>query len=548
MSLKRSYLEEIPVETQEVARAAFPKGNVYMRIRDELGMVYHDDLFGDLYSGTGQPGIAAWRLALVTVMQFCEGLTDREAAEAVRGRIDWKYALGLELRDPGFDFSVLSEFRNRLVAGGAESRLLEALLDQCKARGWVKARGRQRTDSTYILGAIHRLHRLELVAQTLQHTLNELAKAAPAWLKSHVPDEWIARYGRKLEESRFPKSEAERTQLATVIGRDGQQLLAWLDDPEAPNQVLELASIRTLRQVWEQQYCCETNDLLRWCDKEALPPATQRVASPHDLEARYSSKNGLEWVGYKVHLTECCDEQLPHLITHVETTIAPEQDIEAIPAIHKTLAKRDLLPRHHLVDSGYVSADSLLTSQRSYQIDLIGPTRPDVSWQAQQAEAFDISHFQIDWAARQIICPTGKVSSIWKSQKSIRDNPVIEVQFRKSDCTPCPMRALCTRSKTAPRSLTILPQALFETLQAARARQQTQTFKDLYAQRAGIEGTLSQTVNPLGMRRSRYLGLAKTRLQHFATAVAVNFLRLFAWLADRPLAETRISPFAALVS
>jgi transposase len=219
-----------------------------------------------------------------------------------------------------------------------------------------------------------------------------------------------------------------------------------------------------------------------------------------------------------------------------------------VPTIHAALARRNLLPSQHIVDSGYMSGERVLTSQLEYGIDLVGPMRPDVSWQAQQPDTFDLSHFQIDWSARQVTCPGGKTSYYWKPQTGSRDNPVIEIQFRKSECGPCSLRSLCTRSKTGPRNLTVPPQPIFEALHAARARQQTQDFKLTYNQRAGIEGTLSEAVNPLDMRRSRYLGLRKTRLQHIATSLALNMTRLFAWLTNRPLAMTRISPFAALAT
>src|SRR3954449_13626705 len=135
MSLPPRPTPPVPEPTARVARAAFPKGNPYLRLRDELGAIFGDDDFADLYPRRGQPALPPWRLALVTVLQFREGLSDRRAADAVRARIDWKYLLGLELTDPGFDASVLSEFRSRLLAGEAEGLLLERLLDRCKALG-----------------------------------------------------------------------------------------------------------------------------------------------------------------------------------------------------------------------------------------------------------------------------------------------------------------------------------------------------------------------------------------------------------------------------
>jgi transposase len=186
MSLRSEEIGPVPEETARVARAAFAGGNLYVQMRDVLGAVYDDARFAHLFAARGRPAEAPWRVALVTVMQFAEGLSDRQAAEAVRARIDWKYALGLELTDPGFDFSVLCEFRARLVAGGAEQLLLEALLEACRARGYLKARGRQRTDSTHVLGALRVLNRLERVAETLRDALDAVAVAAPAWLRAVV--------------------------------------------------------------------------------------------------------------------------------------------------------------------------------------------------------------------------------------------------------------------------------------------------------------------------------------------------------------------------
>jgi transposase len=143
----------VPAETARVARAAFPKGNPYLTLRDDLGPVFADRDFADLHPERGRPACPPWRLALVTLLQFREELSDRQAAEAVRARIDWKYLLDLELGDAGFDFSLLCDFRSRLLAGSAEERLLERVLEACRAHGLLKARGRQRTDSTHVLAA-----------------------------------------------------------------------------------------------------------------------------------------------------------------------------------------------------------------------------------------------------------------------------------------------------------------------------------------------------------------------------------------------------------
>ena len=356
MSLHPEPIGAIPAETARVARAAFPKGTVVTRLRDEFGALYEDEDFRELYPARGQPGLAPWRLALVTVFQFLEHLSDRQAADAVRARIDWKYALGLELTDPGFHFSVLAEFRGRLVAGGAELLLLDRMLERFKARGLVKARGKQRTDSTHVLAAVHDLHLLELVAETLRAALDDLAAVAPDWLRGVVRPVWFERYGRRVEDYRLPKRREEREALALVVGADGFLLLDALDAPGAPTAAREVPMVRTLRDVWRVHYAREGDGRPRWRAGAELPPVGERLQSPYDPEMHYSTKRQLEWSGYKVHVTETCDEDVAHLITHVKTCAAMEQDMTSTAEIHERLAAKGLLPAEHFVDSAYVDA------------------------------------------------------------------------------------------------------------------------------------------------------------------------------------------------
>ena len=193
MSLHPKPIPPVPEETAIVAHAAFPKGNIYLQIRDTLGSIYVDENFADLFSVKGQPAQSPWRLALICVMQYMENLSDRQVAEAVRGRIDWKYALSLSLDDPSFDFSILSEFRQRLIEGGKEEFLLERILEKLRENGLLKDSQRQRTDSTHILAAIRPLNRLETLGETMRAALNSLSVAAPDWLRKNLRKVWCVR-------------------------------------------------------------------------------------------------------------------------------------------------------------------------------------------------------------------------------------------------------------------------------------------------------------------------------------------------------------------
>lgn len=256
----------------------------------------------------------------------------------------------------------------------------------------------------------------------------------------------------------------------------------------------------------------------------------------------------MTWVGYKAHFTETCDDDLPNLITHVETTLATEQDSDVIPRIHQALDQRDLLPSEHIVDTGYSSGQWLADSQTRYQVDLLCPVNLSASWQAQDPNAFDLSQFHIDWEAKQATCPMGKVSQTWSVIRGLRGRPLIAAVFRRADCRDCPARSRCTHSKASPRELTLLPKEEFLALQAARQRQQTEDYKQRYAKRAGVEGTISQAAYAREARRSRYIGLAKTHIQQVLTAAAMNLTRLMAWLNDTPRSKTRQSHFAALAT
>ncbi len=539
----------IPPETARVARAAFPKGNRYLRVADELDTLFTDDAFLTLFPTHGQPAHPPWRLALVTILQFAEGLSDRQAAHAVRSRIDWKYALRLELTDPGFDASVLSEFRGRLLAGSAEFLLFDMVLTWCRDHQLIRARGRQRTDSTHILAVVRALNRIEVVGETLRHALNTLTVVAPEWLRTVSPSDWRDRYVRRAEDDRLPTTQTARAALRLTIGQDGWRLLATIDHPDAPSWLREIPAVAILRRVWIQNYWWDGTQL-RWREADNIPPAAQFISSPYDLDAHYARKHTTQWVGYKVHMTESCEDDLPHLITHVETTPGPAADGETTPQIHAALQQRGLLPRTHIVDTGFLDAELLVASQDDYGVDLLGPTRLDYHWQARAGAGFDAQHFPIDWDRQHATCPAGKTSISWTPALDHRKNAVIKVKFSSKDCRRCDYVTQCIRSKKrdARRTLTIRPERQYQALQTARQREATDAFRAAYARRAGIEGTLSRETRSMRLRRTRYIGLRRVHLGHILAAVGLNVLRLGEWFLETARAKTRITPFARLMA
>ena len=545
MSLRPMSAHSIPEETQRVAQAAFPKGTLCLRIADELGPIFRDDQFAELFPTRGQPAASPARLAMASVLQYVEGLSDRQAADAVRGRIDWKYALGLELTDPGFDHTILSEFRSRLVNGQAEQQLLDTLLERCRELELIRERGRQRTDSTHVLAAVRVPNRLERVGETLRAALNDLAVMAPDWLQSLAPAEWYRRYGRRVENYHLPKTDAAREELARVIAADGERLLTAVDAASDQPELAQLAAVVTLRRVWAEQYTGVPGQS-RWREVKDMPSPAGLISSPYDADARYSIKREMNWVGCKAHLTETCDEDRPHLIVNVETSPATTPDDNMIEVVHESEKGRGLLPGEHLVDKGYTDSKVLVASLSEYGVTIIGPVADDPGWQARAGTGFDKGHFAVDWDREVVTCPMGKESLSWLPNTYPKNGMAFEARFARKDCTPCPSRSRCTKSEKEPRIIALLPREQHEALQATRREQRTEEFRSRYAARAGIEETHEQAIRRCGLRRCRYIGEAKAHLQHLLTAAAINLLRLSEWWAGTALARTRCSRFAAL--
>jgi transposase len=545
MSMQPQPWPEVPAETARIAKRAFRKGSLPIRVRDELGGWCADERFAAGYPVRGAPGLSPAQLAMVTVLQFTEALTDRQAADAVRGRLDWKYCLGLALDDEGFDFSVLSEFRARLIAAGLETAVFEALLARLRERGLVSAGGRQRTDATHVLAAIRSLNRLELAGESVRAALEALAAAAPDWLATVIDPAWTERYTARIDSWRLPASETKRAALATQYGRDGYRLLEAVTAADAPGWLRELPAVEALRRIWIQQYYRIVDrsggTVIRREAEHGLPPGRLRLRSPYDLDARHGEKRGTGWLGYKLHLTETCpapagSRAAPQLLTDVATTAATVPDQAMTEPVQHRLTARGLAPGEHAVDAGYTSIELLLAA-RARGIILLGPLRAATSAQARTG-GYTSADFTIDWDRRRVICPQGQRSQQWYPCRQA-GRPGIVVRFPAATCAGCPARGRCTTATGRGRQLTLNPRPVHEALTAARAEQATDAWRERYKVRAGVEGTIAQAVRITGVRRARYTGLAKTRLEHALAATALNLIRLDAWWTGRPLDRTR---------
>lgn len=549
MSMHPHGLEPIPEETRRLVGRLSPKGTIVTQLRDTLGPIYSDEHFAHLFPKRGRAAEAPWRLALVTVLQAIEGLTDRQAAEYVRTRMDWLYALALPLDDPGFDYSILTDFRQRLLAAQAQDLILEPILQVCRERGWLKARGKQRTDATAVLAQVRALSSLESVGESMRAALNAIASQEPEWLQAHLNPEWFDRYVHRFELARFPKAETQRQRLRQQVGQDVAHLLACIDEATTPQSVQSLPSVTLLGQVFAQHYESDGQQI-RWRDGPAVT-SEDRIVSPYDQQARASRKRDTVWLGYKVHLTETCDQDpsCPHLITQVATTVATLQDTEVLAPIGEHLRAKGLEPAEHYVDQGYPSGPELVEQAR-LGTQIIGPVGQDTSWQQRARRGYGKDDFAIDWQAQVARCPQGHRSVGWTAPAAGRSRDTVLIRFAAATCRACPVQAQCRRGYEG-RRLTLTPPAVHAALQARRSEQCTEAFVKAYALRAGVEGTISQAVRTTRLRRTPYVGLAKTHLHHVAIAAGLNLKRiavhLHAQSLDHPTRPARPkSPFARL--
>jgi transposase len=528
MSMQTPFAAEIPEETRRLVEPLLAADSVYRLVGNEIGQIVSDKDFLDMYATEGRPAVNPVVLALVSIFQFLEKLPDRAAAEAVVMRLDWKYALRQELTWTGFHYSDLCNFRKRLLEHGREWVVFERLVAYLRERGYIKGRGKQRTDATKILGFVARLSRLELVWETIRLALGALVRADASWVGKYMPVSFVDTYSQRRWDFRVGKAKIQ--QRMREAGQEGYWLLEQVEG-HGSDELKALVEIEQLRRVLEEQFT-------RGEDGKMPPrPRTQAkgdvITTPHDPEVRYGYKGGQGWVGYKLQVTETADEG-PRFITDVEIVPAMRQDNQCLAAIQDRLVERGIPPGKQYVDQAYMSgyhiADSL-----SKGIDLRGYVREG---NLSKPEGFRLRDFEIDIEQRRAICPAGKTQVKWTKTNSSK-NLTAYLAWFGSQCGSCPHfgPGLCTDRPNG-RCLSI--NAYHDVIQARRLEADTEAFRQEMHIRAGIEGTVSEMVRSHGLRRSRFRGARKNQMQVLFGATATNLKRLahclslFAFVRSRP--------------
>lgn len=517
MSLKDLFPKSIPEATRAVVEQFLSEDSVYWLVGQEGDQIIRDADFEDMYSDEGRPGINPVVLSFVTVFQYLEKLPDRRAAEMVRVRLDWKYALRQELDWSGFNYSDLCNFRKRLLENEKERLIFDRVVTYLQERGHIKARGKQRTDSTYILGNVMYLSRLEIVWETIRLAVSALISADAPWSLHHLPSTFVETQSSRRDEYGLSKTKIEKAMQQA--GADGYWLVARVQ-AHGDENLNNLAEMQTLKRVLEEQFTRS--------DPESPPKARlnseiggDTLQSPHDPDVRYSRKRDQKWQGYKMQVSETIDEESPErFISDIEIEPANESDQEALAPIQKRLIEREIPPAKQYVDQGYMSGEQIDTS-REQGIDLRGFVNPGAS---QKEPGFRLADFEIDVEQQQATCPAGKTSVHWTVTSGTTKGVAYRAFFGKQ-CRGCPFFATgqCT-TNPAGRRLDI--SCHHDDLQARRHEMKSQTFQQEMHQRNGIEGTISELVRAHGARRSRYRGLAKNQLQASFIGAAINLKRL----------------------
>ena len=516
MSLQWQLSRKVPEDTARVGHAILKEGNIYRQIGDRFDALFpEEEVFASLYDTQGRGAIPPLLMALVTVFQMLEKVPDRMAAEWVVSRLDWKYALHLPLGYTGFHFTDLYAFRQRLLAHGQERLVFDQVLENLKGWGLIKGRGKMRSDSTHVLGVIERLSQFELVAESLRVALRAVMTAAPDWAERALPESFCDLYLRR--QSEYGLSDAQVQERLLQTGKDAFWFVAYLDQA-APEAVRHLPEVEVLRIVLEQQFPSGSGG----APAGKRPTGKMVIESPHEPEVRYGTKRGQGWLGYKLQVTETCDDDHPRLIVDLEPTGALDNDSPELPHIQARLKAQDTLPGEHYVDQGYMSGQGLVTSAEQ-GINLMGIPLADT----QAPSGFGQADFDIHEAQQQATCPDEQTSTVWSEHPNPEGTASqIQIRFDGKRCQACRFFGLCTTSPQG-RSLTLHPYR--SALAARRAEAQTPAFRDKLHVRAGIEATISELVRAYRLRYARYRGLPKLRLQAYFTTIALNLKRLGRW-------------------
>jgi transposase len=501
----------------------FPK---LLELRAKLESLYCED--------NGRPAVDPVVLAGVTLLQFMEKVADRAASAQAVYHLGWKYALDLELTDEGFHPTVLVYFRDRLEEKGAERVIFDGVVALLIELGLVKRKGKQRLDSTHILGYVKEMSRLECTGESLRLALEALEEEVPS---AHRPGFWGRLWALYVQsELNWRLSKTERESRYRQCGQDMAELIQWVDAHH--RELGELKAVKLLRRVFSEQF-----EVVEGKVQPTAKRPPRSVQNPHDPDAHYADKGKKQWIGYKVHVVESVEPSEPvkrkgepaeHFITEIVTTEAAQDEMAGLAeALKRQQDQHEIQPEAMYADGGYVT-ENTLTQAENNGMELLGPTRPDPHKGPYNADAFDV-----DIEKRQAVCPQGNLSTQWsRIQDKYMGTEYYRIEWA-SQCDSCPVQKQCTRSKSRRRILVV--GLRHDLVQKRREQMREAEFSKKMHPRNGIEGTHSELVRGHGLRRTKYRGLSRVGLSHYFMGAACNVKRYLNLLAFQMRTST-LSP------
>lgn len=476
-------------------------------IHKEISPLIKDSDFESMYKDGGRPPISPRLLVLVLLMQFLEGLSDRAAARNLKFRLDWKIAFGLAVDFASVHPSTLTYFRERLLTHEKTSLVFDRVLEHLKNVGLVKASGKQRIDSTHVIGAVRELTRIEL----LHETLRMFCLDAGAF-RFTMADSITSLYQHYTDPpSAFRKSAEEKKETIKQACYAMQTLITWTESSPLLQSLFAEPSFVTLKTVFAQNFTVTSPDL----PPELIAIATGKghICNPHDPEAEYANKGKKGWLGYKVQVAETVTEGGANFITHIELEPATSFDGDCVQDVVSDLAVIGLAPSELYGDTHYNTTDNIEVLGEG-EIELKGEVPLSTKPKADK----DLG-FTINLEEQKVICPQGVESKRF----SLRATDHVRASFPKTACTICPRREVCQPNS---RGKVYEQRIQNKTLAERREKMQDPDYKKDLHHRNGIEGTLSGLVRGQKMRKSRYRGKGKNQLQTKMTGAAANIQRL----------------------
>jgi transposase len=487
----------------------------------------------------GRPALEPVVMLGVAIFQFLERTPDRQTAELVKYHLGWKLALNLEIGARSFHPTSLVEFRRRLLKHDKARLAFEVVLEALQEEGLVPRKGRQRLDSTHVLGLVSSMSKLESIRETVRLALVELSERLP----EQRPDFWALFWERYVEHKLdYRSTDVVFKEKHQQAGADALQLLRGLE--ALPVAIREGKQVRLLREVFGQYYVVS--------EQEVTPVkehAAGVVQNPHDPEATWCTKGKAkakkDWIGYKVQVAESLgpprgqkSEPTRNFLTSVVTQAATESDDAGMKATLEAQAQMGLKePTEFLVDAGYISAEAIVEAQAQGR-ELVGPARPSPhAASGTGTEAFDVCVEE-----RRAICPAGHQNT---QCSRLEEKASGKVSYRfewSTHCHDCVLREKCVGKGQTHRTLVVGEH--HTALQTRRNEQKTAEFARRMQDRNGIEGTQSEMVRAHGLRKARYRGKIKENLQNQLIGAACNikrWLKLLAW-------EWRVAASAAASS